>query len=352
MPPPTAPRPKPFPKARPQVIITTPPPRASPPNPFTNLKRSVKRDANNAIIGVIGYPLFASAVTSICAIACAFPGSGGDRARYLGTMQLRFADQADFTRISEQKILVEALLATLPTIDRRVGDNALDVKAFILFADAILQIETNRREVQRKRELEECQRRQRVDEDVAMTGPSPAKPVKRKANVSLAHHFTVLSKRLDLLMLAVSSSVQTEPAGKPRPKKLKIDPAAAVHKPGSDEMLSLLNQVDGILETAQLSEDASTARDDLEKHRNAVELAVQQQLYHLDISLQTFRLLSDRLARLTKALGPSEVDQTGSLLHALQVSTETPADDSDIEFQEPNVEDSEDAVDVQAAAAL
>ncbi|KAG6892159.1 hypothetical protein C0992_001622 [Termitomyces sp. T32_za158] len=70
-------------------------------------------------------------------------------------MQLRFADQADFTRISEQRILVEALSATLPTIDRRVGDDAPDVKAFVLFADAILQIETNRREVQRKRELEE-----------------------------------------------------------------------------------------------------------------------------------------------------------------------------------------------------
>ncbi|KAG6892851.1 hypothetical protein C0992_012214 [Termitomyces sp. T32_za158] len=143
--------------------------------------------------------------------------------------------------------------------------------------------------------------------------------------------------------------MQTKPVGKPRSKKLRIDPAAAVHKPA---MLSLLNQVDSVLENAQLADDASTVRSDLEKHHEAVDLAVQQQLYHLDISLQTFQLLSDRLARLTKALGPSEVDQTGSLLHALQVSTETPADDSDIEFQEPNVEDSEDAVDIQAASAL
>ncbi|KAG6869839.1 hypothetical protein C0992_001801 [Termitomyces sp. T32_za158] len=116
--------------------------------------------------------------------------------------------------------------------------------------------------------------------------------------------------------------MQTEPVGKPCSKKLKIDPAAAVHKPGSDAMLSLLNQVDSVLENAQLADDASTARGDLEKHREAVDLAVQQQLYHLDISLQTFRLLSDRLARLTKALGPSAVEETGSLLHALQVSSE------------------------------
>ncbi|KAG6870181.1 hypothetical protein C0992_000827 [Termitomyces sp. T32_za158] len=141
-------------------------------------------------------------------------------------MQLRFADQADFSRISEQRILVEALSATLPVIDRRVGDDAPDVKSFILFADAILQLETNRREIQRKRELEERQRRQRAEQDVEMAGPSPTKPVKRKANVSIAHRFSVLSERIDLLTLAVSSSLQTEPAGKPRPKKLKIDPAS------------------------------------------------------------------------------------------------------------------------------
>ncbi|KAG6872088.1 hypothetical protein C0992_009874, partial [Termitomyces sp. T32_za158] len=352
MSPPTAPRAKTFPKARPHIVITTTPPRTSPPDPFANLKRSIKRDANNAIIGVIGYPLFASAVTSICGIARAFPGSGGDRARYLSTMQLRFSDQADFSHIAEQKVLVEALSATLPVIDRRVADDAPDVKAFVSFADAILQIETNRREAQRKHKLEERQRRQCKDQDVNMAGPSPAKPVKRKANVSLAHHFAVLSKRLDLLTLAVSPSSQAEPAGKPRPKKLKIDPASAIHKPGSDEMLSLLNQVDSVLETAQLADDASAARSDLEKHREAVALAVQQQLYHLDISLQTFRLLSDRLTRLTKALGPSKVEETGSLLHALQVSTETPGEDSDIEFQEPLPEDSEDAVEVQAAPSL
>ncbi|KAG6893325.1 hypothetical protein C0992_010463 [Termitomyces sp. T32_za158] len=267
-------------------------------------------------------------------------------------MQLRFADQADFMRISEQRILVEALSATLPVIDRRVGDDAPDVKSFISFADAILQLETNRREVQRKHELEERQRHQHAEQDVDMAGPSPTKPIKRKANVSTAHRFSVLSERLDLLTLAVLSALQTEPTSKPRAKKLKIDPAAAVHKPGSDAMLSLLNQVDSVLEPAQLADDASAARGDLEKHCEAVDLAAQQQLYHLDISLQTFRLLSDRLARLTKALGPSEVEQTGSLLHVLQVSSETPEEDSDIEFQDPPPEDSEDAVEVQAASML
>ncbi|KAG6893310.1 hypothetical protein C0992_010517 [Termitomyces sp. T32_za158] len=164
------------------MVITTPP--ASPPNPFSNLKQSLKRDKNQVILAVLLRPMFASAMISICGTARAFPGSGGDRARFIGTTQLRFADQADFERLADQRGLVDALLATLPTLDRRVAEDAPDVKAFFTFADTLVQIETNRREAQRKRELEE-QRRQQEDTDVPMTGPSSEKPTKRKANVSV-----------------------------------------------------------------------------------------------------------------------------------------------------------------------
>ncbi|KAG6873578.1 hypothetical protein C0992_008549 [Termitomyces sp. T32_za158] len=334
MPPPTAPRAKPFPKARPYVAITASPPRVTPPDPFANLKRSVKRDKNQVITAVLQHPLFASAIISICGTARAFPGSGSDRARFLGATHLRFSDQADFDRLVDQKGLVEALLATLPTLDRRVAEDAPDVKAFFTFADALVQIETNRRELQRKRELEE-KRRQQLDTDVVMTASCAAK----------------LSQRLDLLSLAIAA-LQTDPDGKPKPKKLKVTSTAGSLKPGSDAVLALLSQVDVALESLPSADDFSAPRSDLQKYRDAVELAAQQQLFALDISMQTYRLASDRLARLDKALSSSAVEQAGSLLHALQVSTETPEEDSDIEFQDPPPEDSEDAVEVQAAPSL
>ncbi|KAG6883411.1 hypothetical protein C0992_008801, partial [Termitomyces sp. T32_za158] len=305
-----------------RVVIATPP---GPPDPFSNLKHSLKRDKNQVILAVLQRPLFASAMISICGTARAFPGSGGDRARFLGTTQLRFADQADFERLVDQRGLVDALLATLPTLDRRVAEDAPDVKAFFSFADALVQIETNRRELQRKRELEE-QRRQQEDTDVPMTGPSSEKTTKRKAN--------------------------TDPDGKPKPKKLKVTPSLNSFKSGSDAVLSLLSQVDTALESLPSADNNVAPSADLQKHRDAVELAAHQQLYMLDIALQTYKLASDRLVRLDKALGPSEVDQAGSLLDALNVSFSSANDDSDIEFQDPPQDGSESAVEVSAAAAV
>ncbi|KAG6883490.1 hypothetical protein C0992_008627 [Termitomyces sp. T32_za158] len=115
--PPTAPCAKPFPKLCLYIAITAVPPHASPPDPFANLKRSVKRDKNQVITAVLQHPLFASAVISICRTVRAFPGSGGDHAWFLGATHLRFADQADFDQLVDQKGLVEALLTTLPTLD-------------------------------------------------------------------------------------------------------------------------------------------------------------------------------------------------------------------------------------------
>ncbi|KAG6874957.1 hypothetical protein C0992_005793, partial [Termitomyces sp. T32_za158] len=149
-----------------RVVIATP--LASPPDPFLYLKQSLKRDKNQVILAVLQRPLFASAMISICRTARAFPGSGGDRARFLGTTQLRFADQADFEHLVDQQGLVDALTTTLPTLDRRVAEDAPDVKAFFSFADALVQIETNRRELQRKHELKK-RHRQQEDTNIPMT---------------------------------------------------------------------------------------------------------------------------------------------------------------------------------------
>ncbi|KAG6893674.1 hypothetical protein C0993_000544, partial [Termitomyces sp. T159_Od127] len=93
------------------------------------------------------------------------------------------------------------------------------------------------------------------------------------------------------------------------------------HKPGSNAALALLAQVNMVLEAIQLAETSDQVpRTKLQKHHDAVDQATQHQLYLLDISLQTFHVISERRARLDKALGPSEVDHAGSLLNALNVS--------------------------------
>ncbi|KAG6883751.1 hypothetical protein C0992_007906 [Termitomyces sp. T32_za158] len=258
-------------------------------------------------------------------ITSPFPGSGGDRSRFLGTTQLRFTDQADFEHLVDQQGLVDALLTTLPTLDRRVAEDAPDIKAFFTFADALVQIETNCCEAQRKRKLEE-QRRQQEDTDVLMTGLSSEKPTKRKAN--------------------------TDPDGKPKPKKIKVTPSINSFKSGSDVVLSLLSQVDTALESLPSADGNSAPWTDLQKHCDAVELAAHQQLYMLDIALQTYKLVSDHLVCLDKALGPSEVDQAGSLLDALNVSFSSANDNSDIEFQDPPQDESKISVELPAATML
>ncbi|KAG6874611.1 hypothetical protein C0992_007316 [Termitomyces sp. T32_za158] len=309
---------------------------ANPPDPFVSLKRSVKRDKNHVIVAVLQHPLFASAVISICGTARAFPGSGGDRARFLGATHLCFADQTDFEWLVDQRGLVDALLATLPNLDRRVAEDAPDVKAFFTFADALIQIETNRRELQRKRELEEQWRRQQSDPDIVMTASSTA----------------MLAQRLDLLTLAVTA-LQADPVGKPKPKKLKVTPSTGSFKPGSDAVLALLSQVDTALEAMPVIDDgATTSQSELQKYRDAVELAAQQQLYVLDILMQVYKLVSERLVRLNKALGPCEVEQTSSLLDALNVLFSSAAEDSDVKFQDSPQDDPEATVELPEAAAV
>ncbi|KAG5348798.1 hypothetical protein C0989_008082 [Termitomyces sp. Mn162] len=278
--------------AGPAAKLPCAPPTARPssgqdsPDNFALLQRSVKRDVQQVILAVLQLPLFAQAIIGFCRVAAGIPGTRADRAQYLGTMQLRFADQADFPHIAEQKGLFDSLTATLPVIDCNVANNSTDVQSFLTFADAILQIEKNCREVQRQREAEvQCQQEAEAQRQ-------------REAE-------------------------ETEPDGKPKPKKLKVLPAFSNLKPGSEAVLSLLGQVDAALKTVQLADDnALLPRADLQKHREAVQLAAQQQLYSLDIALQVYKLISVRLARLDKTLGPSDVERTGDLLSDLQVSPE------------------------------
>ncbi|KAG5348654.1 hypothetical protein C0989_009175 [Termitomyces sp. Mn162] len=136
----------------------------------------------------------------------------------------------------------------------------------------------------------------------------------------LAYKLNLLAHRFDTLSLLLS---QTEPDGKPKPKKLKVLPAFSNLKPGSEAVLSLLSQVDTALETVQLADDdALLPCANLQKHCEAIQLAAQQQLYSLDIALQVYKLILVCLACLDKTLGPSNIKRTGDLLSNLQVSPE------------------------------
>ncbi|KNZ72078.1 hypothetical protein J132_04359 [Termitomyces sp. J132] len=81
---------------------------------------------------------------------------------------------------------------------------------------------------------------------------------------------------------------QTDPVGKPKPKKIKVLPVFANLKPGSEAVLSLLSQVDTILKAIQLADNGALLPcADLQQHCDAVDLAMQQQLYLLNITVTT-----------------------------------------------------------------
>ncbi|KAG6875072.1 hypothetical protein C0993_010986, partial [Termitomyces sp. T159_Od127] len=119
------------------------------------LKRAVKQDSNQVILAVLQHLLFAQAVIGLCNTAKAFPGTSADRTQFLGTIGWRFADQADFPVLTDQKGLFNALSTILPLLDRQADADLGNVKAFFAFANAIVQLELNRWEAQRQRNLQE-----------------------------------------------------------------------------------------------------------------------------------------------------------------------------------------------------
>ncbi|KNZ74852.1 hypothetical protein J132_05939 [Termitomyces sp. J132] len=256
------------------------------PNNFTLLQRSVKRDAQQIILAVLQLLLFAQAVIGFCRVTAGIPGTQADRAQYLGTMQLvsslfvfsfpsssffspifsslqRFTDQADFLCIAEQKGLFDSLTTTLPVINCNAANNSTNIQSFLTFADAILKIKKNHHKVQHQQEAE-VQHQQEAE----VQCQREAEELKRR------------TQDQDVNMLANL-------------------------KPGSEAMLSLLSQVDAALETVQLAnDDALLPRADLQKHREAVQLAAQQQLYSLNIAFQVITSSQFALLVLTKVLAP------------------------------------------------
>ncbi|KNZ77984.1 hypothetical protein J132_02627 [Termitomyces sp. J132] len=310
------------------------------PDNFALLQRSVKHDTQQVILAVLQLPLFAQAIIGFRKVAAGIPGTRANHAQYLGTMQLvsslfilsfpsssffspifsslqHFTNQADFPCIAKQKGLFNSLTATLPVIDHNATNNSTNVQSFLMFADAILKIEENHCEVQCQWEAEvQCQReaeelkQQTQDQDVNMLGPPPICSGKWRANITNL-------------------------------------------KPGSEAMLLLLSQVDATLKTVQLADDdALLPRANLQKHREAIQFAAQQQLYSLDITLQVYKLISVCLAHLDKTLGPSDIKCTGDLLNDLQVLPEIVDSDSDIEITPSSPKNPCPPILVQEATAL
>ncbi|KAG5349064.1 hypothetical protein C0989_006241 [Termitomyces sp. Mn162] len=204
--------------------ITRPSSGQNSPNNFALLQHSVKCDMHQVILVVLRLPLFALAVIGFCRVAAGIPGTRADCAQYLGTMQL-----ANFLHIAEQKGLFNSLTATLPVINCSKTNNSIDIQSFLMFADAILQIKKNQREVQCQWEAEvqyqweaEELKWQTQDQDVDMLGLPSIHSGKQRAN--------------------------TKPDSKHKPKKLRVLPAFSHLKPGSKAMLLLLSQVDATLE--------------------------------------------------------------------------------------------------------
>ncbi|KAG5329653.1 hypothetical protein C0989_009460 [Termitomyces sp. Mn162] len=187
------------------------------------------------------------------------------------------------------------LSAILSTLDHGAAHDSADVQALLTFANAITQIEKNHQEAQCKCKAKEkhCAK----DQDIEMLGPSATCFGKHKANA--------------------------EPNGEPKPKKIKVILAYTNLKPGSKAVLLLLGQINAALKAVQLADDGTLLPcANLQKHCDAVQLAAQQQLYSLDIALQTYKLIWTCLDHLDKTLRLSDIEHTGDLLNNLQVLPE------------------------------
>ncbi|KAG5337085.1 hypothetical protein C0989_010845 [Termitomyces sp. Mn162] len=246
---------------------------------FANLKCAIKHDGKQAIVAILQLPLFASALIGICNTAKAFPGLDSDHTQYIGTTHLHFADESNYARLSEQKGLVDTLSQILPTLDHLSTNDAPDIQHFFTFADTLILIDKKWHKEQRKCKIQEQQCHQRKACDTEMLGLTPV-----------------------------------EPKGKPKPKKVKVTPSLTSFKLSSNAVLALLGQIDAAIENHLLDKDNAALLAELQKHHEAINLTAQQQLYSLDLGLQTFCHISAQLKHLDKVLGSSEIEKTSSLL--------------------------------------
>ncbi|KAG5348128.1 hypothetical protein C0989_010976, partial [Termitomyces sp. Mn162] len=87
--------------------------------------------------------------------------------------------------------------------------------------------------------------------------------------------------------------------------------SVANYKLGSKTALLLLGQIVATLEAVSLADgNESIPHEDLKKQHKAMELAAQQQLHLLDLSLQTYKLIATCLTCLDKALASPDIDLT------------------------------------------
>ncbi|KAG5735689.1 hypothetical protein E4T56_gene13163 [Termitomyces sp. T112] len=135
-------------------------------------------------------------------------------------------------------------------------------------------------------------------------------------------------------------TLQNKKLIKPKPKKVKVTPSVANYKSGDKTALLLLGQIDAILEANSVVNGHSLSPcKNLKKQCEAVELAAEQQLHLLDVSLQTYKLIMACLSHLDKALAPANIDLAGLLLNMLNISFKSVPKDSDIKLANPSMSD-------------
>ncbi|KAG5350166.1 hypothetical protein C0989_012428 [Termitomyces sp. Mn162] len=147
------------------------------PDNFALLQCSVKHEMHQVILAVLQLSLFDQAIISICGVAVGIPGSWADCTKYLSTIQLCFADQANFLSIAEQKSLFDSLTATLSAINHSAINDSIDVQAFLS-----LTLFSKLKKIGRRSNLKQ----QTQDQDVDMLGPLSIHSGKGQANISLA----------------------------------------------------------------------------------------------------------------------------------------------------------------------
>ncbi|KNZ71916.1 hypothetical protein J132_05190 [Termitomyces sp. J132] len=238
-----------------------------------------------------------------------------------------FSDQADFAHIADQSGLPGLLSNTLKLPSSAWGVSAA-AKAFSSFANAIVIIDNKHQEL--------C-----------------CKSVKLRIMTLLwLLTILILTHQLNTLSLHLTLS-QTEIDGKHKPKKVKVTPSVANYKSGSKTALLLLGQVDATLEAISLTNsNEPVPHKDLKKQCEAVELAAQQQLHLLDLSLQTYKLITAHLTCLNKVLASPDIDLAGLLLDALNVSFESTPKESNIELTTSHITEPKSSLELLLTPAL
>ncbi|KAG5717555.1 hypothetical protein E4T56_gene2257 [Termitomyces sp. T112] len=189
----------------------------------------IEWSASDTVVTILHYPAFASTLLGCISTAKALPIGAADHTCFISMVNLAFANQANFPHIAEQQGLFNTLssLTQSKILDQSIGDTSAPAKAFFTFANAIIAIQ--------------------------------------------GHCCEACQKELQ----------ETDPKGKPHAKKIKVLSSVTSHKVGSEAALALLSQVYAAL----AEDDSSVSCADLQKHCDAIDLDVQQQLYALNLLL-------------------------------------------------------------------